>query len=87
MDGLNILNTIASARPETVLGLGFVEIIFKWGCVFVLVMYDLFAAVIIKQAAIMSETLDDGANGVVRMFAVVHLLASLLLTLAVILIV
>ena len=82
---IDVFNSISTATPGALTGLEFVWVIFKWGMVLMLLMYDLFAAVIIKQVGIMSETIEDPANGIVRLFAWFHLLASLLLTLAVIL--
>ncbi len=82
---LDLFNSLSTATPSALTGLAFLWVVFKWGMVLMLLIYDLFAAVIIKQVGIMSETLEDPANGIVRVFAWAHLLASLLLTLAVIL--
>jgi len=51
----------------------------KWGLVVGLIMYSLFALVIVKQVGIMAETYEAEANGVVRIFAMAHLMMAILL--------
>lgn len=53
--------------------------IVKWFLVVGLVMYTAFAAIIIKQASVMSESVEDGINGIVNIFAWVHLAVAILL--------
>lgn len=84
---LDLLTSTNSAQLSGLLGVDIVWLVFKWGVVVFMALYSIFAAVIIHQTTVMSKTLEDGANGLVRMLAWVHFLASLLLTLAVILIV
>jgi len=87
---LNIFNLhipgIASGSAFT-MGLFPVFIILKWITVLGLGMYSIFALVIIKQVSIMTETFEGTANPIVKLFSWIHFLASLLLTLAVILLV
>jgi len=56
-----------------------VEVIIKWGLVAGLVMYSLFALVIVKQVGIMAETFEDQANGVVKLFAWAHLIMAIVI--------
>lgn len=68
------------------LSIATIEGVAKWMLVVGLGMYCLFALVIIKQVSIMSETYEASANSVVKLFAWVHFLMSLLLIIAVILV-
>lgn len=52
-------------------------VVFKWMAVVGLVMYAFFAAVILKQVGIMTESVEADANGVVTLFAWVHLLMAI----------
>jgi hypothetical protein len=45
-----------------------------------LVMYTIFTLVVLKQVGIMTETFDSEINGTVKMFARVHLLMSIGIT-------
>ena len=54
--------------------------IVKWFLVVGLVMYTTFAAVIIKQVKVMSEAIEDEFNGLIIMFAWIHLGVAILLT-------
>jgi hypothetical protein len=51
----------------------------KWFLVIGLLMYSFFATVVVKQVGIMSETVDSDLNPVVKIFARLHLLLSVLL--------
>lgn len=55
------------------------EIIVRWLAVAGLVMYAFFALVVLRQAAIMTETLESEANGWVKLLAWVHLGAAVAL--------
>lgn len=61
-------------------------VIVKWMTVMGMAMYCLFSAVIIKQVGTMAETLDDPANGTVKLFAWVHLVFAVGLTLLLIIV-
>lgn len=54
-------------------------LLIKLGLIVGLVMYSLFALVIIKQVAIMAETYEAEANGVIKLFAWAHLIMAMLL--------
>ncbi len=47
-------------------------IIFKWFEVIGMVMYCIFALVVIKQVGIMAETFESEVNGTVKTFAWLH---------------
>jgi hypothetical protein len=51
--------------------------IFKWFVVIGLVMYSVFALLIVKQVGIMTETVETEANGLVKAFAWAHLFMAL----------
>lgn len=59
------------------------EVIIKWLAVGGLVVYSIFALVIIKQVGIMSETFDADANVILKLFAWAHFLMAVFLVLAV----
>lgn len=54
----------------------------KWFAVAGLVMYSFFAAVVIKQVGIMTETFESDVNSVVKLFAWMHLLVAIGLVVA-----
>lgn len=45
----------------------------KWFLVVGLLMYTAFAAIIVRQVGVMSESIEDQFNGVVILFAWLHL--------------
>lgn len=49
------------------------ENIVKWFLVVGLVMYTAFAAIIVRQVGVMSESIEDQFNGIVILFAWLHL--------------
>lgn len=56
----------------------------KWMTVAGLVMYTAFAVVIVRQVGVMTEAVEDDVNGIISLFAWVHLLlAAALIVLAV----
>lgn len=55
------------------------EIAIKWMTVIGLVMYAIFALVILRQTAIMTETIDSDMNVVVKLFAWMHLAMAIAL--------
>lgn len=56
----------------------------KWMFVGGLVMYVAFAVVIVRQVGVMTEAVEDDVNGIISLFAWVHLLlAAALIVLAV----
>lgn len=60
--------------PELGAGL---DAFFKAGVAVAFVFYIIFAFVIVKQVAKMTETLEVGLEGVLRLFAYLHLLFSI----------
>lgn len=54
--------------------------IVKWFLVAGLAMYTVFAVVIVKQVKVMSEAIEDEFNGLMIMFAWMHLAVVILLT-------
>lgn len=54
--------------------------IVKWFLVVGLVMYTAFAIIIVKQVSVMSEAIEDGFNGLISVFAWVHLAVAIFLT-------
>lgn len=54
-------------------------LLIKFGLIIGLIMYSLFALVIIKQVGIMAETYEAEANGVVKLFAWAHLIMAIML--------
>ena len=57
----------------------------KWFSVMGLVMYAVFAAVIVRQAMMMSETVDSDANWIIILFSWLHLImAGLLVVMAIV---
>jgi hypothetical protein len=54
-------------------------IIVKWFTVVGLMMYSFFAAVVIKQVGVMTETVESEINGIVVTFAWVHFALALFL--------
>jgi len=51
----------------------------KWFLVVGLLMYVAFAVVIVRQVKIMTEAVEDDVNGVISLFAWVHLLLAVAL--------
>jgi flagellar biosynthesis protein FlhB len=51
--------------------------VLKWMLVVGLGMYILFAFVIIKQVEVMTETVEDDSNGVIKIFAWAHLVMAI----------
>lgn len=56
------------------------ELLFKWMAVAGLGLYTFFGIVILKQTSIMAESIDSEANGIIKLFAWVHLLMAIILT-------
>jgi hypothetical protein len=57
-------------------------VIVKWFFVVGLIMYSLFAVVVIKQVSVMSETVDSSVNSVMKLFSWLHLAMAILLVVA-----
>lgn len=55
-------------------------VLVKWFLVVGLMMYTAFAVVIIRQVKVMSEAIEDEFNGLITMFAWVHLAVAIFLT-------
>lgn len=53
-----------------------IGLILKWGAVGGMLCYCLFAAVVVKQARVMTESVEDEANGAVKAVAMAHLLLA-----------
>jgi hypothetical protein len=70
--GLKLIRDLVETGPNLAI---------KWFMVVGLVMYCLFAVVVIKQVGIMSETFESNANGTVKTIAWLHLGLALILTL------
>ncbi|KKU67875.1 MAG: hypothetical protein UX92_C0028G0007 [Candidatus Amesbacteria bacterium GW2011_GWA1_47_20] len=51
----------------------------KWMCVVGLLMYTVFAVVIVRQVGVMTEAVEDDVNGIISLFAWVHLLLAIAL--------
>ena len=51
----------------------------KWMAVGGLLMYAVFAVVIVKQVGVMTEAMEDDINGIISLFAWVHLLLAVAL--------
>ena len=81
LSDLNAFNQMAGIDS-----LGFAWMIVKWMVAFGIVIYTVFAAVVIKQVSIMAETVEDPANGIVRLFAWAHLVLSVVILALVIMI-
>ena len=77
---MNVNNLSNWLANPGMLNLDIVWVIIKWMLVLGLVLYCFVALVIIKQVGIMSETLEDPANGVVKAFAWMHLIFAIVLT-------
>ena len=77
-DQIQVLNFDIEWLNDMVVGVTIMGIV-KWMLVVGLVMYSLFALVIIKQVQIMTETFEAEANGVVRIFAWAHLVMAVIL--------
>jgi hypothetical protein len=56
------------------------QVLLKWFTVVGLIMYTFFTVVVIKQVGIMAESVETEINNIAKMFAWVHLLMSVLLT-------
>ncbi|OGD06165.1 hypothetical protein A3H89_02065 [Candidatus Amesbacteria bacterium RIFCSPLOWO2_02_FULL_48_11] len=54
----------------------------KWFIVTGMVLYMVFAAVMVKQAGVMTESVESEANSLVKLLVRVHLLATVVLTVA-----
>ncbi|KKU57326.1 MAG: hypothetical protein UX80_C0019G0018 [Candidatus Amesbacteria bacterium GW2011_GWA2_47_11b] len=48
-------------------------------CVVGLLMYTVFAVVIVRQVGVMTEAVEDDVNGIISLFAWVHLLLAIAL--------
>ena len=57
-------------------------VIVKWFFVVGLIMYSLFAVVVIKHVSVMSETVDSSVNSVMKLFSWLHLAMAILLVVA-----
>lgn len=83
MDKITVVDNLGLPQTDLIRGL-FTSmsmwIVVKWMFVAGLLMYSLFALVIIKQVGVMADTFEDEANGVVRMFAWIHFLIAVALT-------
>ncbi len=62
--------------PDAILGLTFFGII-KWFLLAGLVMYLAFAGIIVRQVGVMSETIQDPLNPLIKLFAWVHLIMTI----------
>jgi hypothetical protein len=60
-------------------------IVLKWLVVFGLLMYTLFAVVIIRQEQLMAQVLEESFEPILRIATIVHLIASIALFFAAIL--
>lgn len=56
-----------------------VWVIIKWFLVVGLLMYLAFAAVIIRQVGVMSESIQDPLNPLIKLFAWTHLVLTIIL--------
>ena len=75
---MNQINLIDLISKFTLFG------VVKWMFVVGLVMYTVFAVVIVKQVGVMMEAVEDDVNGIISLFAWAHLLlAAALIVLAV----
>lgn len=50
--------------------------VIKWFFVAGMILYTIFAYVIVRQVKVMSEAIEDPMNGVIAVFAWVHLIAA-----------
>lgn len=57
-------------------------VIIKWFFVVGLIMYAIFAVVVIKQVSVMSETVESSVNSVMKLFSWLHLAMAVLLVVA-----
>jgi hypothetical protein len=68
--------------PDAFMGLTFFAII-KWFLLAGLVMYLAFAGIIVRQVGVMSETLEDPMNPLIKLFAWTHFILTIVLILLV----
>jgi hypothetical protein len=59
--------------------IGFADAVIKWMAVGGLVMYTGFALVLVRQAGVMAESIEDPFNGVIKLGAWLHFGLALLL--------
>lgn len=57
-------------------------LIIKWFFVIGLVMYTIFAIVVVKQVSVMSESVESSVNPVIKLFSWLHLAMAILLVVA-----
>lgn len=67
---MNQINLIDLISNVTLFG------VVKWMGVAGLVMYVAFAVVIVKQVGVMTEAIEDEANGIISLFAWAHLIMA-----------
>ncbi len=78
----DVLNNIANFNPFNSTGISLVWIGVKILVIGALLVYSVYSGIIVKQVQIMSATLDDPANRIVKMFAIAHLVMAIFLTIA-----
>ncbi len=70
---MNQINLIDLISKITLFG------VVKWMFVGGLVMYVAFSVIIVKQVGVMTEAIEDDVNGIISLFAWVHLLLAIAL--------
>jgi len=83
---IDLLNNLANPQNLNFDSMGLIWTVIKWMVVLGLLIYTVFAAVVIKQVSIMSETIEDPANGIVKLFSWGHLALAIFVTVMVILV-
>lgn len=84
---INVLPQFADPEwIKNLLNIGTLEGVIKIMAIIGLVVYSLFALVIVKQTAIMTETFEAGGNTLVKLFAWLHFLLAIFLVAAVVVI-
>ncbi len=78
----DVLNNIANFNPFNSTGISLVWTGVKILLIGALLVYSVYSGIIVKQVQIMSATLDDPANKIVRLFAIAHLAMAIFLTIA-----
>lgn len=81
-----MINNINADWIKSLINFTTLEGIVKLLAIVGLVVYSLFALVVIKQVGIMAETFDSDANVIVKLFAKAHFLMAIFLIIVVVVI-